>query len=102
MKTEEFRQFLNSEQKNTKKGNQPLTNNAINARVSRATRIEKELNVSLDDVSQCIDNLKDLKRTLKTSYPDNVSSSLYNTATRYYKFINGEDPEKKYKDFLKI
>lgn len=102
MKTEEFRSFLNTETRKTIKGAAPLSNNAINARVSRAGRIEKELEICLDEAADNINNLKQLKQQLKENYSNNISASLYNTATRYYKFIHGEDPEKTHKEFLKL
>jgi hypothetical protein len=81
---------------------QKLTIGAINSRVSRAVRIERELGVSLDEATESKENLRDLKRQLRDSYTRNVAAALYNTATRYYKFRHGEDPEQRYREFLKL
>ena len=103
MKIEEFRQFLSKEIKKGKKGIiEPLTLNAVNARISRAGRLEKELKINLEDMVKDINTLKSLKLQIKQSYPTRIASTLYNTATRYYKFLHGIDPEKKYKDFLRV
>ncbi len=102
MEVEKFRQFLSIEKKKTIKGEETLTEGAIKARISRAGRIEKELNVNLDNAVIDIDNLKNIKKILKDNYPQSVSSTLYNTVTRYYKFKHGEEPEKKHKEYLKI
>lgn len=102
MQNDEFRDFLSREKKQTLTGEQRLTEGAINARISRAGRLEKELQVCLDNYMKDIYGLKQLKKLIKDSYSPNVSSTLYNSATRYYKFLHGEEPERKYKDFLKL
>lgn len=102
MKHDEFRDFLSKEMRTKGKSKLPLSDNAIKARISRAGRIEKELQVNLDEAVKDINNLKELKKQLKDSYSSNISSTLYNTATRYYKFVHGEEPEKSHKDYLKL
>ena len=102
MKHDEFRNFLSKEMRSQGKNKVPLSDNAIKARISRAGRIEKELNVNLDEAVKDINNLKELKKQLKSTYTSSISSTLYNTATRYYKFVHGEEPEKSHKDFLKL
>ena len=102
MKHDEFRSFLSKEMRSQGKKKMPMSENAIKARISRAGRIEKELNVNLDEAVKDINNLKELKKQIKTKYDPNISSTLYNTATRYYKFVHGEEPEKSHKDFLKL
>lgn len=102
MKHDEFRSFLSKEIRVQGKKTLPLSDNAIKARISRAGRIEKELNINLDDAVKDINNLKQLKKQLKDNYTSSISSTLYNTATRYYKFIHGEEPEKFHKDFLRL
>ncbi len=97
-----FKEFLEKEMKITFKGKEKLTEGAINSRLSRAARIERELKISLDDATKSKETLKELKKVIKDKYSKNVSSALYNTATRYYKFKHGVEPEKKYRSFLRI
>lgn len=102
MKHDEFRVFLSNETKQKGKESYPLSENAIKARLSRAGRIEKELQIDLDKAVEDINNLKNIKKQLKESYKSSTSSTLYNTVTRYYKFIHGEEPELKHRDYLRL
>lgn len=102
MKPDDFKTFLENEMKTTFKGKERLTTGAINSRLSRAARIERELEISLDEATKSKENLRDLKRVLKDNYTKNVSAALYNTATRYFKFKHGVEPEKKYREFLRV
>lgn len=102
MKPDDFKMFLENEMKLTYKGKKKLTTGAINSRLSRAARIERELEISLDEATKNKEKLKELKRLLKDNYTKNVSAALYNAATRYFKFKHGIEPEKKYREFLKI
>lgn len=98
----EFKNFLEKEEKATYKGKKKLTQGAINSRLSRAARIERELNISLEEATKNKESLKDLKKLLKEEYTKNVSAALYNTATRYFKFKHGVEPEKEYRSFLRV
>lgn len=102
MRSDDFKTFLEEEWKLTYKGKEKLTNGAINARLSRAGRLEKELETDLDTATQSLNELKELKQNIKDKYPKNVASTLYNAATRYYKFVHGIEPEKKHHEYLKL
>jgi hypothetical protein len=102
MQTDQFKLFLEKEFKDTFKGKEKLTIGAINSRISRAARIERELNIMLEDFTDSKENLRDLKKKIRDNYSSNVAAALYNTATRYYKFKHSEDPERKYREYLKL
>ncbi|AOY75373.1 MULTISPECIES: hypothetical protein [Clostridium] len=77
-----FRDFLEGE---------GLTDKAINSRLTRANRVEREFNVNLDVVIQSEQNMIEVRQKIYESYGDKGSTpgNLYNAVAKYYKFKNG-------------
>lgn len=79
-----YRSFLESEN---------LTDKAVNSRITRANRVEREFNVNLDIVVQSEETMIDLRKKIYIKYGNEGSApgNLYNSVTKYYKYRNGAE-----------
>lgn len=73
--------------------NEGLTDKAINPRITRANRVEREFSVNLDYAIQDDERMLDLRKQIYDSYGGDGSlpGNLYNAVTKYYKFKNGRE-----------
>lgn len=81
-----YRQFLK---------NVEIKPKAINSRVTRGNRIEREFAVSLDEIVRDDKKMLSLREQIYAKYDDRrkLASDLYNVVMRYYKFKNGKEME---------
>lgn len=81
MDTEGYRQSLQNENH---------TNKAINSRITRANRIEREFDINLDYVIQNDARMIELRKRIYERYGGygTTAGNLYNAATKYYLFRN--------------
>ena len=69
---------------------QNLSDKAINSRVTRANRVEREFNVNLDFVVQNEESMIELRSRIYDKYGSSgsISGNLYNAVMKYYSFRN--------------
>lgn len=79
-----FRKFLEG---------QGLTDKAINSRITRCNRVEREFNVNLDIVVQSEYNMIEIRKKIYEEYGDRGSlpGNLYNAVRKYYEYRNGRE-----------
>lgn len=82
MDDQRFREFLECE---------GLTDKAINSRITRANRVEREFNVNLNIVVQNEKSMIELRQKIYEKYlgKGSMPGNLYNAVTKYYKYKNG-------------
>ena len=87
MNDKRYKEFLEGE---------GLTNKAINSRITRANRVEREFNVDLDILVQNQTEMIILRQRIYEKYGNkgSIPGNLYNAVTKYYKCINGTEMER--------
>ena len=67
-----------------------LTEKAINSRITRANRVEREFKVNLEHVIQNEETMLDLRSKIYETYGNSGSlpGNLYNAVTKYFYFRN--------------
>lgn len=81
MNEERYREFLEGE---------GITDKAINSRITRANRVEREFGINLDIVVQDEKEMIKLREKIYEKYgaKGSLPGNLYNAVTKYYKCIN--------------
>ncbi len=65
-----------------------LSSRAIGARISRAARVERELGIGLDAMTDVAD-VYAIRTRLFGIYDRSIADDLYNAVTHYYRFSSG-------------
>ncbi|WP_185223193.1 hypothetical protein [Parageobacillus thermoglucosidasius] len=86
MKEAEFRKFLMND------SNIKSKVKAVNSRVARALRVEREFNVDLDDIVKNDEAMYHLLLQIQEKLNDRLYHNAYQNAVRkYYLFVNGKE-----------
>ncbi|KZM58694.1 hypothetical protein A3Q36_01880 [Geobacillus stearothermophilus] len=86
MREEEFRRFLMND------SNIKSKVKAVHSRVAKALRVERELNVNLDDIMKNDEAMYHLLLQIQERLNDKLYHNAYQNAVRkYYLFVNGKE-----------
>lgn len=86
MREAEFRNFLIND------SNIKSKVKAVNSRVAKALKVEREFNINLDDVVKNDEAMYDLLLQIQEKLNDKQCHNAYQNAVRkYYLFVNGKE-----------